>query len=1569
MNEHSRSGPDAPCIRVTGARENNLRNVSLEIPHYQLIAVTGVSGSGKSSLAFDTIAMEGRRLYLESIPSFARRFAGRVNRPAADGLSGLFPVITISQRTSGYSSRSTAGTLSELYDLLRLLFARFGRSDGNAALSRSLFSFNSPLGACPRCRGLGVEDRISLEKLVADPALTLRQGALAPTLPNGYVMYSQVTVDALDEVCRAHGFSVDIPWNELSEDQRRVVLRGSDRIRVLHGKHSLESRLKWTGLKAKPREMQYYKGMLAVMEDILRRDRNRNILRYAESVRCSECGGARLNTEALRVTWHGRTIAGLADMELRELREFLQACPDPGPAEAAIIARICAQAGRLESLGLGHLSLSRPASTLTNGEIQRIRLVNQLGSALSNVLYVFDEPSIGLHPRDTLRLTEMLRELVRGGNTVIIIEHDPDIIRQADWVIETGPGAGDEGGDILFNGPAADFLRPPRGAAPTPTRAALTAVPAAAPERNGDLFWLKDCRVNNLKGCDAAFMTGALNVVTGVSGAGKASLVYGCLLPALGDAVRVDQSPIGRTPRSNPATYVGLADNIRDRFAALPEAKKRGYTRSRFSFNNRGGRCDTCEGAGRIQIRMHYIGQVDVRCPECDGRRFNAGTLEVLLRGLSIADVYDLSIDGAAAFFSDDAPVMRYLTVMQSLDLGYLRLGQPSTTLSGGEAQRIKLAASLVKKKRRGTWYILDEPTTGLHYRDTEFLVRALRDLTDGGSTIVCIEHQKQLIEAADHIIDMGPESGQAGGRVVYQGSARRFPGWRGSVTARSLQAVPRFSAEPAAIPDTIQIERAVTNNLKGVSVSFPRNMITVLTGLSGSGKSSLAFDTLFAESQSRFAESLSAYARTFIRQANPAEADAFTGLTPVIAVDRGSIPVTPRSTVGTLTGISESYRYLYSRAAGLQGKRMNASAFSFNHEAGACPACSGLGSGLVADPAKVAPDRTLSFAEGAFTHNPVIRYYGDPDSQFSAVLKAAAAHAGVDLGLPLKDLDRAALELVFYGTGDRVWETDWHYKTRSGTGIKRISMPWKGFCTLLNEEYLRRLHNKRLETLTAMLHERECGVCRGARLNPEALSIAIQGKTIHDLSSLSIRDTVAWFDAFRGEGPAGRLVRTVYDHIRPLLGTLLSLGLGHLSLTRGAATLSGGEGQRLRLAGQLHSGLTGLTYVLDEPTIGLHPLNVSSLLGIIDALKRNGNTVVIVEHDEQVIRHADYIIEMGPGSGSGGGRIVADGSVAEFRKNRKALTPRYLGKTALPEPAGHTLVPGAFGLRGVSKHTLVERDFDFSAGGLIAVTGVSGAGKSTLVRHVLAPTLQQRQPVSCRDYYDHVSFDSVLFIDQRQTGGPGGRAVAEESGLLPLLQTVFWEAVRPAHPEVTKADCSYTSAGGRCSLCGGAGRITVSMDFMDDVDNICDACGGSRYRPGIAALTADGWSLPRLMTTPLAETAPFFRDRPRSRAAGEALARIRTCTELGLGHLPPGQAITTLSGGERQRLRLAVHLLRQRGERTLFLLDEPTAGLHYRDIDHLIAVFNRLATAGHTILFIEHNRYLIAAANEEVCL
>ncbi|MFJ4626067.1 ATP-binding cassette domain-containing protein [Streptomyces sp. NPDC088847] len=769
--------PRDPYVRVRGAREHNLQGVDVDIPRDVLAVFTGVSGSGKSSLAFGTIYAEAQRRYFESVAPYARRLIHQVGAPKVGGITGLPPAVSLQQRRSTPTSRSSVGTVTNLSNSLRMLFSRAGDyPPGAERLDSDAFSPNTAAGACPECHGLGRVHRTTEESLVPDPSLSIREGAIA-AWPGAW--QGKNLRDILDTL----GHDVDVPWRELPADERKWILFTDEQpvvtVHPVRDADRIQRPYQGTYMSA-------HRYVMKTFADTKSPTLRAKAERFLTSTPCPLCKGRRLRAESLAVTIAGRTIADLAALPLAELAGTLT-----GTSEAARVLTedLTSRIAPILELGLGYLSLDRANPTLSAGELQRLRLATQLRSGLFGVVYVLDEPSAGLHPADTKALLTVLDRLKATGNSVFVVEHHLDVMRGADWLVDVGPQAGEHGGRVLYSGPVEGLAAVEESAtarflfdrSPTPPREVRSP--------RGELKVGPVTR-HNLRDVTAEFPLGVFTAVTGVSGSGKSTLIGEITeeLAGVGRLVSVDQKPIGRTPRSNLATYTGLFDVVRKVFAATDEARQRGYGVGRFSFNVAGGRCETCQGEGFVSVELLFLPSTYAPCPDCGGARYNPETLQVTYRGRNIADVLDLTVENAAEFFTDTPAVARSLTTLLDVGLGYLHLGQPATELSGGEAQRIKLATELQRAHRTHTLYLLDEPTTGLHPADVELLLHQLHGLVDAGHTVIVVEHDMSVVAGADWVIDMGPGGGEKGGRVVAAGTPTEVAGTRGSTTAPYLK-------------------------------------------------------------------------------------------------------------------------------------------------------------------------------------------------------------------------------------------------------------------------------------------------------------------------------------------------------------------------------------------------------------------------------------------------------------------------------------------------------------------------------------------------------------------------------------------------------------------------------------------------------------------------------------------------------------------------------------------------------------------------------------------------------------
>ena len=1841
-------------IVIHGARQNNLKNLDVELPTHELIVVTGVSGSGKSSLVFDTLYAEGQRRYVETFSPYARQFLDRMDKPQVDRIEGIPPAIAIDQTNPVRTSRSTVGTMTELNDHLKLLFSRaahlhcrkcgelvkrdsaqtvcdavshrlndrdarllvtfpvpvphnfaeaevlallekqgytrvFARHvaavpvatdakkrgkktakakegivlemiqdrlrfdpDDGARLSEaveaalrvgqgrvnvhvvdpaaarsetidpgsvrsswkfssdlhcadcdihyqepvpSLFSFNSPLGACESCRGFGRIIGIDFGLIVPDASKTLRGGAIRPWQTESY----KECQDDLIKFARKRDIPIDTPWADLTPEQQQWVLEGEGdwSKNVWYGVRRF---FQWLETKA-------YKMHIRVL-----------LSKYRAYTPCTVCNGARLKTDALLwrlgssdvvrderfrpngVQWSDEVLSRLAGLNIHELMllpidrcaQFFSSLELSGPLDEAadlVLREVRSRLGFLMDVGLGYLTLDRQSRTLSGGEVQRINLTTALGTSLVNTLFVLDEPSIGLHPRDMGRVIGVMQRLKEAGNSLVVVEHDPQVMQAADRILDIGPGPGTRGGEIVFYGApsglheaerslTADYLLGRKDVGGRASDLQSLARDAMAHVDANAMIRIRGASEHNLKNVDVELPLHRLVCVTGVSGSGKSTLIQDILYPALrkrfgkpteapgafaslegvehiGDVVMVDQSPIGRTTRSNPASYVGAFDVIRKLFAAEPLAKERNYTIGTFSFNSGNGRCPTCGGNGFEHVEMQFLSDVYLRCPDCDGRRYRDEILEVKLTRAardsalapSIADVLDMTVADAVQFFASQPAVLERLKPLADVGLDYLKLGQPVPTLSGGEAQRLKLAGHLAgseeavgvaKKKtargagkaaRQGTLFLFDEPTTGLHFDDIAKLLRAFRQLIAAGHSVLVIEHNLDVMSASDWLIDLGPEGGDAGGQVVVTGTPREVMAHETSHTGKAMReyveqagrwqpavAEPQIAQLPvrAARANTISIHGAREHNLKNIDVELPRDRFTVVTGVSGSGKSTLAFDIVFGEGQRRYLESLNAYARQFVQPASRPDVDAIFGIPPTVAIEQRTSRGGRKSTVATLTEIYHFMRLLYVKLGtqfcptcdvAIEPQSFDVIAARVLKDFRNCDvtllaplvtARKGIYKDLAAWANKKGfaelrvdgemlstkkwprldrfKEHTIELPVGALTVS--VRN----ETQLRELLTTALEH-GKGIVRVLRNEGRNSASTVFStrracpSCGTSFAELDprlFSFNSKLGwcEGCFGTGLAIDGFDAEQSGE----------EGAWSDIdpHAAEpCEACEGHRLNPVARNVRFRDESIAEATDRSVSDLRRRFSQFKLQGRELEIARDVMTEINSRLTFLEDVGLGYLQLSRSAPTLSGGEAQRIRLAAQLGSNLQGVCYILDEPTIGLHPRDNTVLLDTLERLAEKGNSLLVVEHDEETIRRADYVLDLGPGAGSRGGRVVAAGTAAELERSPQSLTGRFLSR-----PLQHPLVPHrpvttkhpSLIVKDTSLHNLQKQNVRVPLGRLVVITGVSGSGKSTLARDVLHDNLHaaladpRKQPQwhGCREIAGWDQLRRILEVDQTPVGKTPRSCPATYIGFWDAIRNVFAETTEARMRGYTPSRFSFNTAGGRCEACEGQGMQKIEMNFLPDVRVLCDSCGGRRFNRETLAVTYKGKSIGDVLMMSVDEAVEFFSTHSRIHHC------LRLLQDVGLGYLTLGQQSPTLSGGEAQRIKLVTELSKVRASDktvsestgTLYVLDEPTVGLHMADVEKLILVLHRLVDAGSSVVVIEHNLDVMAEAD-----
>jgi excinuclease ABC subunit A len=1224
-----------------------------------------------------------------------------------------------------------------------------------------------------------------------------------------------------------------------------------------------------------------------------------------------------------------------------------------------------------------------------------------------------------------------MRDLANAGNTVLVIEHDRATIERCDRAVELGPGAGPNGGRILFSGTPAELRK-----SDTPTGHAWRRAAATAMLRKDAEAWMtvSGIRENNLAIDRLRIPLGVLVAITGPSGSGKSTLaediVYRAIAHKTGDrsgpkpgaherlegadalktAVLVDQSPLGRTARGNAATYTKAWDRIRARFAQEPEAKKRGLTAASFSFNVQGkGRCEACAGEGFETVEMQFLADVMLLCPVCQGKRFSHETLCVTVEApngsrIHVADILAMTVEQALATLSPqthrDYVIERALTPLVRVGLGYLPLGQPLSTLSGGEAQRLKLARALTGTAR-GTLFVVDEPSAGLHADDAVHVVHALRALVEEGASVVMVEHDLSVVSAADWVIDLGPGGGPKGGRVVAEGTpetlhvadtktGEALRAMRQSSRASERSAAKTARSKKASPPDAITVQHAREHNLKDVSATIPHGKLCVVTGPSGSGKSSLAFDVVFAEGQRRFMETLTPYARQFLPTLPRPDVDSVTGVPPSIALEQRTARAGGSSTVATVTEIAHYLRLLYAKVGEIY-----------------CPKCTGR----VAPTSPAELFERLRARKGKHTlYAPAIQARkGTHLDIFTMASRANVQTARVDgaiVGIepppklaktsvhsidlivhygPLDTLSRDVFDRALAwgggairiapGTptggpaqGEEILSTQ-RACTRCGTGIPELDPRWFSFNTKQGQceacEGTGHLQTDEADD-DPLAAKEPCRACRGDRLAPLPRAVQLGGETYPRMMDMSVLDALAKLSKLTLSGREREIANAPLTELKRRLEFVIEVGLGYLGLGRAANSLSGGEMQRLRLSAQLGSGLTGALYVLDEPTIGLHPRDTKRLISNLRALVATGSTVLVVEHDAETILAADHLMDLGPSGGRGGGRIVAQGSPTQV-----LAVPESPTGHALRDPVGvlrprRAPSPSVIELSGARAHNLKSVDVRVPVGRMCVIAGVSGSGKSTLVERVLFPALREKLGLVTHapGPFDTLrvpkSIRRAIAVDQSPIGRTPRSVPATFLGVWDEIRKLFASAPEAKVRGYTPARFSFnTGHGGRCPVCEGQGSISREMSFLPEVVTLCEACRGARFEPATLDVRWSGRTIGDALQLTAEEAATAF-------AAHRKIARpLQTLVELGVGYLSLGQGSNTLSGGEAQRLKLASELTEGAAhEPTVYFLDEPTTGLHLSDVARLIRVLDRLVERGDTLVIVEHHPDVIRNAD-----
>jgi excinuclease ABC subunit A len=1787
---------------IEGARENNLKAVSLEIPHDQLTVVTGLSGSGKSSLAFDTVYAEGQRRYIETFSPYTRQFFDKVKKPDADGFQNVRPAIAIQQRNRITNSRSTVGSLTNLNDYLKLIWFNFAtpscqkcgidlkawnssevsswilkrqevNSKGQILISvsieelgsenstiskkpplkknaglkgkklkskptiqaglkeallsagysrffdqhsdkissiesletvpsklllvldrlrfealpkskeindsvsqafnlqipnlpsrylitsgcalieslpvsnkykalyiipqrqnsdliqnlrqhtfqiheffseprcpdnfcklpkikQSLFSFNHPLGACPSCKGFGHILQLDLNKVIPNPNLSLAQSAITCWKGEG----TKLEFKELKEFCKQEDIDFDSPWNKLPQEHKDKIL--NSKTKDFWGLYPWFS---WLEKKA-------YKMHIRVL-----------LSRYRSQFVCQECQGSRLTQAALAYKVLGKTLPDIWHMPISDVLKFLDfllaQSPKTSSALLEVFSALKSRLAYLVELGLPYLTLDRQARTLSGGETQRVNLAAALGSDLVSTQFVLDEPSVGLHPRDTERLLKAIKNLSSKGNSVLMVEHDLDCISSADNIIEIGPKAGSEGGEIVFNGESSEWKGILIGTNPQGNLLSKSAT-----KKSNTALKVYNARARNLKGFDLELPLNQILCLSGPSGSGKSSLIQEVILKAynnhcnkiessdlrvdgfehLDKILLIDQAPLTKSPRANIATYSGMWDRIRDLLAATEDAAARALDKSSFSFNVDAGRCPDCKGAGFIKEDMQFLSDIYVPCESCLGQRFKALVLEVKLKEKSVSEILKLSIDQALTLFKDEPDITDACRTLSLLGLGHLCLGHSLSELSGGEAQRLKLVPYVsaansaskksVSKNSKGSLLIFDEPTTGLHFQDTQRLIELLKVLKNNGNSIICVEHNLLLLANADYLIDLGPEGGELGGKIIFQGHPSEFlskTAQKESETARYLSlyakevkgkdrllsnkdSKTRIKQEVA---DSLIIRGAREHNLKNIDLKVPFNKLVAFCGVSGSGKSSIAKDIIYAEGQRRYLDCLSPYARQFIKELKKPELDEIQNIKPTVCVYQHTFQPSRLSTVGTMSEIYNFLRLLFCKVAQQYCHEHSDQLITSLSASDMAREIKGLKDSAVKLLVPIVKHKKGSHREvfqraqeleiSQLRVDGLFLSLNDIDSEMGLAKSKVHSIEYVlakfnPKNIPLDLLEETLAQALIMGSGNFIV----HSSTEERVFSNSRSCPKckKGFFKPDPEDLSFNSKRGRCLSCNGSGHSNSgaiCKDCSGARINAIGLSLKIENLSIDKVSNFNPRELIEFLKNLNFSAPAYKqLAAPILREIFLKGQMLISIGLDYIPLSRDCYSLSTGELQRLRLASAASSSLSGAMFIFDEPSAGLHPLDNRKVLTCLRSLQEHGNSVLIIEHDQDSIYACDHVIEVGPGGGRSGGQIIFSDSINKFINDPFSPTSKSFKQSAFNLKSEIKKSSDFLKVKNICVNNITKLSLNVPLKSLVSIAGVSGSGKSSLLRSAILQTLltEAKKPNYFKTVQAEIESDleihKIIEVDQSPIG--------INSRSTPASYLKIWDDIRSLLSKSIEAEVrgwsnsffSYNSGKGRCSTCQGLGLRKLEMSFLPDAKVECESCEGKRFSAEALSVKYLGLDASQILDLSFEEAKEIFRNHPK-------LYRIcHLACELGLGYLRLGQSSNTLSGGESQRIKLISELNAPVRGHCIYILDEPSTGLHKSDVFKLIKTLRQLVDRGHSVFLIEHEPDLILASD-----